>query len=48
MLYFMLDGLILFRKGDFHGVRWLFKGGILGDVHYFRGIPTVKQYGSTV
>ena len=23
MLYFMLDGLILFRKGDFHGVRCL-------------------------
>ena len=23
MLYFMLDGLILFRKGDFRGVRCL-------------------------
>ena len=23
MLYFMLDGLILFHKGDFHGARCL-------------------------
>ena len=44
MLYFMLDGLILFCKGDFCGVRYLyddfFKGGILGSACNIRGDPT--------
>ena len=46
MLYFMLDGLLLFRKGDFCGVRCLrmiFKGRILGGAHHFQGDPYLNS-----
>ena len=42
MLYLILDGLILFCKGDFHHVRMTFKGRILGNALLWEGggIPT--------
>jgi len=48
-IYFMLDGLILFRKGDFHFkvCPWggFYKGGILGGVSVMGAIPkTVQPY----
>ena len=46
MLYFMLDGQILFRKGDFCEVnvsRMIFEGGILGGAHHFRGDPYLNS-----
>ena len=39
ILYFMLDGLVLFHKGGFHRVKCLkydiFKGGFFGGVRHF-------------
>ena len=46
MLYFMLDGLILFRKGDFCGIdvsRMIFEGSILGGTRHFRGDPYLNS-----
>ena len=47
MLYFMLDGLILFHKGDYHGVRplskMIFEGGILGGTCNFWGDPYLNS-----
>jgi len=44
-MYFMLNGLILFRKGDFRsGVsRVVFKGDILGGVRQFWGNPYLNS-----
>jgi len=38
-IYFMLDGLILFRKGDFRLSRVVFKGGM----HQFWGNPYLNS-----
>jgi len=46
-MYFMLDGLILFRKVIFipkYVSRMVFKGGILGGVHQFWGNKTVLLF----
>jgi len=47
-IYFMLDGLILFRKGDFcsevlYVSRVVFKGGILGGARQFWGNPYLNS-----
>jgi len=44
----MLDGLILFRKGNFHSevqyvTRVVFKGSILGGVRQFCGNPYLNS-----
>ena len=42
MLYYVLYGLVLFRKGDFHyknASRMIFEGRILGGTRNFRGDP---------
>ena len=40
MLHLMLDGLILFHKGDFHHIRSFFKRRYFWQRTSFRGIPT--------
>ena len=38
MLFYVLYGLVLFCRGDFHGInapRMIFKGGVLGGMQYF-------------
>jgi len=46
-MYFMLDGLILFRKSDFRSEVYVstvvFKGGILGGAHQFWGNPYLNS-----
>jgi len=46
-MYFMLDGLTLFRKGDIfvpkYAFRVVFKGGILGGTRQFWGNPYLNS-----
>jgi len=46
-MYFILDGLILFRKGDFRSevyvFRVVFEGGFLGGVRKFWGNPYLNS-----